>query len=687
MKTSARLSSVVVLVLLAGSVSAQPASGTPAAGARRPISLDDLAKVRTVRDPQVSPDGKWVACTVGTVDVEKDRTETGIVLASWDGARRLRMTTAPEGGTQPRFSPDGRWLSFLSKRGTEEEKKKGAQVWLLDRTGGEAVKLTDMPGGVSDHAWSPDSRTLVLVASDPDPDDEPEKMEGWKRKTKPPIVVDRYYFKEDKEGYLRNVRSHLWLFDVAARKADPLTSGPYDDELPSFSPDGRQVAFVSKRGEDPDRGNDSNVFVVEARAGGALRQLTTFPGEDGDRPAWSPDGQWIAYLQGEEARFTAYAQRKLAVVPAAGGPARLLTASLDRPVEGPVLFTPDGNSLVFSVVDDRSQWLGRVPLAGGEVERLTTGPRVVEAPSQGGGHLAVLSATDAELPEVFALEAGRLRRLTHENDEWLATTRLGTTEEITSRSRDGAEVHGLVTKPAGYVAGTKYPALLHVHGGPNGQDDHAFDFDRELLAANGYVVLAMNYRGSSGRGEAFQKAIWAQWGQKEVLDLLGAVDAAVAAGYADPDRLGIGGWSYGGILTDYTIATDPRFKAAISGAGSANQLTMYGSDEYVVQYDNEVGPPWKSPDLWLKLSYPFFHADQIRTPTLFLGGEKDFNVPVAGGEQMYQALRSLGVPTQLVVYPDQFHGLTTPSYRRDRLERYLAWFDRYLKAKGEAQAK
>ena len=248
-------------------------------------------------------------------------------------------------------------------------------------------------------------------------------------------------------------------------------------------------------------------------------------------------------------------------------------------------------------------------------------------------------------------------------------------------------MHGLVTKPAGYVAGTKYPTLLHVHGGPNGQDDHAFDFDRELLAANGYVVLAMNYRGSSGRGEAFQKAIWAQWGQKEVLDLLGAVDAAVAAGYADPDRLGIGGWSYGGILTDYTIATDARFKAAISGAGSANQLTMYGSDEYVVQYDNEVGPPWKSPDLWLKLSYPFFHADRIRTPTLFLGGEKDFNVPLAGGEQMYQALRSLGVPSQLVVYPDQFHGLTTPSYRRDRLERYLAWFDRYLKAKGEAQAK
>ena len=164
-----------------------------------------------------------------------------------------------------------------------------------------------------------------------------------------------------------------------------------------------------------------------------------------------------------------------------------------------------------------------------------------------------------------------------------------------------------------------------------------------------------------------------------MVDLLGAVDHVVALGLADPDRLGLGGWSYGGILTNYTIARDHRFKAATSGAGSSNQLTMYGVDHYIVQYETELGPPWKSRDLWLKLSYPFFEADKIKTPTLFLGGEKDFNVPLVGGEQMYQALRSLGVDTQLVIYPGQFHGLTVPSYRKDRLERYLAWYDKYLK--------
>ena len=295
------------------------------------------------------------------------------------------------------------------------------------------------------------------------------------------------------------------------------------------------------------------------------------------------------------------------------------------------------------------------------------------------GSLTVLAGTANETPEVYALEAGTLRRLTKVNDDLLAQLQLATTEDFTSRSKDGPVVNGLIVKPASYTAGKKYPTLLIIHGGPNGQDNHAFDVDNQFYAANGYVVLNINYRGSSGRGMAYQRAIFADWGNKEVMDLLGAVDQAVASGIADPDRLGIGGWSYGGILTDYTIATDPRFKAAVSGAGSALQSSMYGIDQYIVQWDVEVGQPWKAQDLYIKLSYPFWHADRIKTPTLFMGGDKDFNVPLIGGEQMYQALKSLGIDTQLVIYPGQYHGLTTPSYLRDRLERHLAWYDKYLK--------
>jgi dipeptidyl aminopeptidase/acylaminoacyl peptidase len=192
-------------------------------------------------------------------------------------------------------------------------------------------------------------------------------------------------------------------------------------------------------------------------------------------------------------------------------------------------------------------------------------------------------------------------------------------------------------------------------------------------------VLNVNYRGSSGRDEAYQTAIFADWGNREVIDLLAGVDHVISLGIADPARLGIGGWSYGGILTNYTIAKDGRFKAAISGAGSSMQLSMYGSDQYIEQYDLELGFPWKAKETWMKVSYPFFEADKIKTPTLFLGGQSDFNVPIIGGEQMYEALRANGVETQLVIYPGENHGIRKPSYVADRYERYLGWYGRYLK--------
>jgi dipeptidyl aminopeptidase/acylaminoacyl peptidase len=316
------------------------------------------------------------------------------------------------------------------------------------------------------------------------------------------------------------------------------------------------------------------------------------------------------------------------------------------------------------------------------VTRAIAGRRVIDRLSPGpDGAFAVLASTATEIPEVHALEQGRLRRLSHQNDEWFKEIIPGITEEFTSISKDGTEVHGLVVKPPAYQAGRKDPTLLRIHGGPNGQDTHAFNFEREVFAGQGYVVVAVNYRGSNGRGAAFQKAIFADWGNKEVMDLLGAMDHVQKIGIADPDRLGIGGWSYGGILTNYTIATDTRFRAATSGAGSSNQITMYGTDQYITQYEQEIGPPWKAGELWVKISYPFFHADRIRTPTLFMGGERDFNVPITGSEQMYQALRSLGIDTQLVIYPNQHHSIAIPSYKKDRLERYLAWYDKHLKPK------
>ncbi len=677
---------IVLVTAVCSAISGfQPVAFAAEPEARRPLKLDDLDRVLEVADPRVSPDGQWVAYTVTRVDLAADKDDTDVWMTSWDGARTVRLTSSPDDETKPRFSPDGRYLSFLSARGNKKDDEI-AQLWLLDRAGGEAERVSEVEGGIDDYAWAPDGKRLVFVVTDPDPEVKRAAEAKGDKKPKPkPIVIDRYQFKQDIEGYLGPRRSHLYLFDRETRKTEALTPGAFDEKLPAWSPDGKRIAFVSKRaGADPDRSNNTDVFVVEARAGAAARALTTYPGDDNNESssplAWSPDGTQIAYVQGPEARDYAYGQDRLMIVPAAGGATRALATDLDRPVASPV-FTKDGAAILFRVVDDRSEHLARVSVAGGPVERIVGGKRVMSSFAAGPeGRLAVLAASDTEPPEVYAVDGPSLRRLSHQNDAWLSEVRLGATEEFTSKSRDGTLVNGLLVKAADFAPGRRYPAVLRIHGGPSGQDEHAFSFERELLAAQGYLVVAANYRGSNGRGQAFQRAIFADWGGKEVVDLHGVIDHVVASGLADPGRLGVGGWSYGGILTNYLIATDHRFKAATSGAGSSNQISMYGVDEYIVQYETELGPPWKSRDLWLKVSYPFFQADRITTPTLFLGGEKDFNVPLVGGEQMYQALRSLGVPTQLVVYPSQFHGLTVPTYRKDRLERYLAWYEKYLKA-------
>jgi dipeptidyl aminopeptidase/acylaminoacyl peptidase len=671
-----RAVATLVLLALAGHAHAQDA--------RRAIVPSDYFRLKTVADPQRSPDGAWVAYTVTTADSAKDRTDSDIWMTSWDGAQTVRLTWSPESESSARWSPDGRWLAFVSGR----QEGKGGQVWLLDRRGGEAQRVTQIKGGVSDVSWSPDAKRLALVVDEET--DSLARRDTADHKTPKPIVIDRYAFKRDAGGYLGTTRTRIVLFDLDTRKADTLSRGPDDDDLPSWSPDGTRIAFVRTPPPEPGHAGNDAVYVMEARAGATPRRLSTFPGDEGGRPAWSPDGRTIAFLRGDSSRYSAYSQNRLAVVPADGSaPARVLAASLDRPVRSPA-FTADGASVLVVVVDDRTQQIAHIRLADGAVERIVTGRRVTNAfsaaRSASDGGLAVLSASPDRAPEVFAAEGGALRQLSHQNDSLFASLRLGTTEEFSSRSADGTEVHGVLVRPAGVAPGTRVPLVLFIHGGPNGQDELAFQMQRELFASHGWAALSVNYRGSNGRGSAYQKAIFADWGHKEVVDLLGAVDAAVARGIADPQRLAVAGWSYGGILTDYTIATTTRFRAAASGAGSALQLSMFGSDQYVTQYEQELGAPWERRDLWLKLSYPFFRANRIKTPTLFMGGDKDFNVPLVGGEQMYQALRTLGVPTQLVVYPGMHHTPSAPSHRVDIMGRYLAWFDRWLTSAPNAQA-
>ncbi|HUL17927.1 MAG TPA: S9 family peptidase [Steroidobacteraceae bacterium] len=653
--------------------------GPPAALAGRAIEPEDWYRFQALSDLQIAPDGASVAYLVTSYDKEADESRSALWSAEWAHGEG-RPLTHGESVWEPRFSPDGRYLSFLAARPEDS----GTQLWLLDRRGGEARAVSHVSGEISSYEWSPDGAHVVLVMS-------AEAEGGGKAKgaakTVKPLVIDAFQFKQDKRGYLTaGMRTHLYLLDVRSGECAALTAESMrEDSAPAFSPDGRQIAFVGTAiGTARDVGRD-DIYIVAASAGApAVKLLSTFS-PNHQKLAWSPDGRQLAFLQGDAPKFNAYITDVLAVADVGTGKVRALTAGLDRAVLA-TSFSADGRSLLFAVEDDGYQYPAAVELASGVVTPLAR-EVVVHELVAAQGHTAVLVSSDHAPPEVYALEQGKLRPLSAHNQALFAELSLGSVTDIRFTSRGGTEVHGQIVKPPDYVPARRYPTILWIHGGPNGQDDHSLELwgygpplERQLFATHGYVVLAVNYRGGTGRGAAYARTIGADWGHKEVEDLLAGVDYAVSQGIADPQRLGIGGWSYGGILTDYTIASDTRFKAAISGAGSGNQTGMYGADEYVVQYNAELGPPWQDTALWLKVSYPFFHADRIRTPTLFLGGTQDFNVPLAGGEQMYQALRTLGVPAQLIVYPGQFHSLTRPSFLVDRSQRYLEWMDRYLKA-------
>jgi dipeptidyl aminopeptidase/acylaminoacyl peptidase len=595
-------------------------------------------------------------------------------MVKWDGSVHLQLTYGKEGASAPKFSPDGRYISFLSSRpGTT----KSDQVWVMDRRGGEAEQLTNVTDqNIEGYGWSPDSKKLLLALH---PKGEPEPEEGKPPVPPKPIVIDRYHFKQDIQGYIRNdAWNALFLYDLGTKKAEKLTTGKNVNENDAeWSPDGAWIAFVSNQEADPDRTDNTDVFVVAAKSGSAARKLTTWPGPDGGHLAWSPDSKSIAYTQGAKLELLEYSQAKPAVV-TLDGKVTYPAAKFDRSVREPS-YSADGH-LSYLVADDRNQYPAEVELTGDGIKRQFSQQGTVAARDSAAGHTAVLYTNDTAPAEVYALESGSLRKLTTHNDALVAELELVPTEDIECKSTDGAEVHGLLTKPTDFKHGAPIPTILFIHGGPNGQDEHAFDFLRQWLASKGYAELNVNYRGSNGRGQAYSQAIFADWGDKEVLDLKAAVDKVIAMGVADPAHLGVGGWSYGGILTDYMIASDTRFKAAVSGAGTAMPLSFYGVDQYILQYDNELGPPWKAAQLYLKLSYPLLEADKrIHTPTLFMGGTSDMNVPLLGGEQMYQALRSLGVPTELIAYPGQFHGFTRPSYIKDRYERWLSWYDKYLK--------
>jgi dipeptidyl aminopeptidase/acylaminoacyl peptidase len=498
-------------------------------GAQRPITIEDRFQLREVQDPQVSPDAQWVAYPVRTSSLKDDKHEERIWMVAMAGGDPIPLTAEGVSSSHPRWSPDGKYLALLSARNEGK-----TQVWLLSLAGGEAQRLTDTAQDVDDFVWSPDSRRLCLVLRDPtqeelaaakdkakdgESDEKPAQAKEKKPKAQKPWVIDRLQFKVDEIGYLDRRRNHLYVFDLAAKSLTQVTSGDYDDSQAVWSPDGKQLAFTSNRSADPDRNYNNDIWVVSADntdKGAHLTQITTNPGED-NSPAWSPDGKWIAYVTQIEPKLFEYATKHLAISPATGGEAKVLTRTFDRNTSD-IRFSADSQFIYFVADDDGTQNLCRIAVTGGEVTRPIGGRIMLYAYSlaKSGDIAAQIDRMDRP-SEIYALPAsgGELTWLTHTNDALMSQLRLSHGEYVHFKSKDGASVSGYLYKPLDYKPGTRVPTLIRPHGGPVWAWYAEFQPDIQLFAANGYAVLLPNPRGSSGYGQKHCQAIFADWGNTD----------------------------------------------------------------------------------------------------------------------------------------------------------------------------
>lgn len=623
--------------------------------ARRILELDDFDRFEPPDSLQISPDGERIAY------VFDDRIE---VVGTRTRVPRP-LTSSGSNAWRPRWSADGKSLYFLSDRDG------GMQLWQLPVDGfGEARKLTSFASGISSIKLAPDESRLLLELSDDDlakPDD--EKLQ--------PFVVTRRQFKRDAgAGYITAGQSkHLYIYDLENESLTQLTSGEFEENEAAWSPDGNSIVFVSNR-EDPDGDYSNDLWIVatnDENPGRPLRRLTN-DSQTKQAPSFSPDGRLVAYITAVDG---VYGLQHLAVIPSTGGEPVVLTLSLDRWVTS-FDFSDDGRWIYFNYDDSGATTLARLRVRDGKIENLVEGDRMVSAFDVGtGDDLAVLANNANDVADVYSLRGKRLTRLTDLHRDVIGPLSLGDKFHVSFESRDGTVVEAFITTPPGYERGRAYPAILRIHGGPVGQVSWGFNFMSQYLASSGYVVIEPNPRGSSGRGQAYINAIYRTWGITDYDDVIAAVDYAIAQGIADPARLAVTGYSYGGYMTNVVITRTNRFGAAASGAGHSLIEANFGHDMYQQWYIWELGPPWENRERYDALS-PLLRAGSVETPTIFLGGRIDWNVPVLNAELFYQALRVRGIDTELVVYPGVHHGGWPEEFEKDYLTRVLAWFDKYL---------
>jgi len=640
------------------------------------LSIDHIMKMKSVESLALSPDSKWIAYVVTRVDEEKDKKFSQIHITSIDGKSTLPMTAVYMNASDPQWSPDGKYLAFLGVRGTDKDTEN--QVWTLDLRGGEAVQFTNVPQGVNSYRWSPDGTKMALVIKDakpltnaPDENSSNEKLE--------PFVIDRLQFKKDYVGYLDRRRTHIYIKN-GHEKPIQITFGDYDDSDPQWNPDNKLIAFVSKREGDPDANNNSDIWLVDSsdnKKNRELKKLTINPGPD-TNPSWSPDGNTIAYISSIEPDKLWYATEHLAITDKNNGETKLLSLNYDRMISSP-MFSNDGKS-IFALASDRgNRPLIKFDLSNGDKENMTPGELSVRNYAIGNKDKIITLMSSHHSPfNFYLIKRDEIINLTNYNNAILKDTKLADVKRLIVPGWRNEPVESFIYYPPNYDNQKIYPTIFVLHGGPVSQHDTSFDEFAQLYAANGYIAVLPNPHGSSGYGQAYSYALNKKWGVPDFEDVDAIADYLVENGVSDPNKLGVGGWSYGGILTNYVITKSTRFSGAVSGASEVNHRANYGHDIYQNEWEVELGLPWVNIEDWEAIN-PFNDLGKVTTPTLVIGGQLDWNVPILNSEQLYQVLKRRGIDTKLVVYPGEYHGINRPSFVRDRYERFIDWFDQYVK--------
>jgi dipeptidyl aminopeptidase/acylaminoacyl peptidase len=658
--------------------------------AKHAMAFDDLIKLQRVSEPEISPDGKWVAYTVATPDMEANRNASNIWMAATAGGEAVQLTQSGK-DSSPVWSPDGKTIAFVSSRSGD------SQVYLLSMEGGEPHPLTKLSTGADLAIWSPDGKTIAFTSGvypECKDDECNKKKDEEKDKNKVKAHVAEALLYRHWTHWNEGKRSHLFvILSDGSGAAKDLTEGANYDVPPdqrgeasdiNFSPDSKEICFTAVADKVEAISTNGDLFVVPV-SGGEAKRITTQPGFDGN-PVYSPDGKYIAYHAQLTAGYESDRWRVMLYDRSAGKNENLTESSFDRSAAN-LAWSPDSKTIYFGAENETLEPIYEMAArVGAAPKKLIDGFNGAVSMSAD-GKTFVFTRTSLTMPaEVFtaASDGTGLKQVTHQNDAALAKVEMNAPEKFWFEGAEATRVQAMLIKPPKFEAGKKYPLLVLLHGGPQTMwgDSWGYRWNAQVFSGAGYVTLMINRRGSTGYGQKFTDEITNDWGGKAYVDVMRGVDAALAKySFIDGTKMAAAGGSYGGYMADWIATHTDRFKAIVSHAGIWDKNSMYATEELWFEEHDMQGTPWSAPENYRKWA-PMTYATALgkfKTPTLVIGGERDYRVPYTQSLEFFSALQRLGGPSKLVVFPDEGHWVLKPLNSQFWYKTFLEWVDKYSK--------